>query len=151
MRDSTSAIAKVVIRAVIDTNVVAGAILTSGVNRGVIRACLTGKVKPLIGTALFLEYEDLIRRPGLFTRSRMPTRNRVELLAALASVSEWVEIYYNGRPNLRDEGDNHLVELAVAGSASMIVTNNVKDLRSVELYFPSTRILTPADLLKELP
>ncbi|MCC6538747.1 MAG: putative toxin-antitoxin system toxin component, PIN family [Bryobacterales bacterium] len=139
------------VRVVIDTNVVTEAMLTSGVNRSVLRLCLMGKVRPLIGTALFLEYEDLIRRPGLFARSRMSARGRLELLAALASVSEWVEIYYTWRPNLRDEGDNHLVELAVAGSAEMIVTHNVKDLRSGELHFPSIRILTPADLLKELP
>lgn len=135
----------------IDTNVVAGAMLTLGVNRKVLRACLTGNVKPLIGTALYLEYEDLVRRPGLFARSQMTARDRLDLLAALASVSEWVEVYYAWRPNLRDEGDNHLIELAVAGSASAIVTNNVKDLRSGELLFPSIRVLTPADLLKELP
>ena len=110
-----------------------------------------GKVKPLIGTALFLEYEDLIRRPGMFARSQMTARDRLDVLAALASVTEWVEIYYAWRPNLRDEGDNHLIELAVACSASAIVTNNVKDLRSGELHFPSIRVLTPADLLEELP
>lgn len=137
-------------RAVIDTNVVAGAMLTSGVNRKVLRACLTGSVKPLIGTALFLEYEDLVRRPGVFSRSPMTAHDRLEVLAALASVGEWVEVYYSWRPNLRDEGDNHLVELAVAGSASAIVTNNVKDLRSGELHFPSIRVVTPAELLKEL-
>lgn len=80
----------------------------------------------------------------------MTVRDRFELLAALASVSEWVEIYYAWRPNLRDEGDNHLIELAVAGKAAAIVTNNVKDLRSGELLFPSIRILTPAELIVEL-
>jgi predicted nucleic acid-binding protein len=61
---------RLVMRAVTDTNVIAGAMLTSGLNRKVFRACLTGKVKPLVGTALFLEYEDLVRRPGLFARSQ---------------------------------------------------------------------------------
>lgn len=137
-------------RAVIDTNVVTGAMLTSGANRKVLRACLRGAVTPLIGTAWFLEYEDLITRPRLFAESHMSARERLDLLAALASVSEWVEVYCTWRPNLPDEGDNHLIELAVAGSASAIVTNNVKDLRSGELLFPSIRGLTPVDLLKEL-
>jgi hypothetical protein len=35
-----------------------------------------------------------------------------------SSVPRW-------RPNLRDEGDNHLVELAIAGGAEAIVTYNV--------------------------
>jgi predicted nucleic acid-binding protein len=80
----------------------------------------------------------------------MTARARLDVLAALASVSEWVEIYYAWRPNPRDEGVNHLLELAVAGSASAIVTDNVKDLTFGELHFPSIRVLTPADLLKEL-
>lgn len=138
------------LRAVIDSNVVAGAMLTHGMNRSVLRACLLGRLKPLIGTALFLEYEDLLSRPGLFARSPLSARERVDLIAAFASVSEWVDIYYSWRPNLRDEGDNHLIELAVAGTASVIVTNNVRDLRSGELHFPSIRILTPSGLMKEL-
>lgn len=124
--------------------------LTSGTNRQVLRACLTGRVKPLVGTTLFLEYEDLIRRPGLFARSPFSATERLELLAAFASVCEWIEVYFSWRPNLRDEGDNHLIELAVAGAASFVVTSNVRDLRSGELRFPSIRILSPADFLQEL-
>lgn len=48
----------------------------------------------------------------------------------------WTRIYFGWRPNLRDEADNHLVELAVAGGAGYIVTRNVRDLVSMELKFP---------------
>nr|WP_228025325.1 PIN domain-containing protein [cf. Phormidesmis sp. LEGE 11477] len=43
------------------------------------------------------------------------------------SISHWTFIYYTWRPNLKDEADNHLIELAIAGSASLIATNNLKD------------------------
>ncbi|MDD5028207.1 MAG: PIN domain-containing protein [Rhodoferax sp.] len=33
------------------------------------------------------------------------------------------EIYYLWRPNLRDEADNHVLELAVAAGAQAIITN----------------------------
>ena len=33
------------------------------------------------------------------------------------SVCRWVEVFFAWRPNLPDEADNHLVELAVAGNA----------------------------------
>ncbi|WP_368500055.1 PIN domain-containing protein, partial [Moraxella sp.] len=43
------------------------------------------------------------------------------MLNALLSICEWVRIFYLWRPNLKDEGDNHLIELAVAGNANIIV------------------------------
>ena len=58
-------------------------------------------------------------------------------------------MYFAWRPNLRDESDNHLVELAVAGGARAIVTKNVRDFGRMELRFPDLRVLTPAGLIKE--
>ena len=53
------------------------------------------------------------------------------------------------RPNLRDESDNHLVELAVAGGAEAIVTRNVRDFRvGADLRFPQIRIVTPVQFLR---
>ena len=63
------------------------------------------------------------------------------------SVCRWVRIYYAWRPNLQDEGDNHVIELAVAGSAEAVVTKNKRDLLSGELQFPRLAILTPEELL----
>jgi predicted nucleic acid-binding protein len=48
---------------VVDTNVLVGALLSaSGHNRDVLRACFEGRVQPIIGEALFLEYEDIRKR-----------------------------------------------------------------------------------------
>ena len=62
------------------------------------------------------------------------------------SVCEWVRIFYLWRPNLKDEGDNHLIELAVAGNANIIVSHNKKDFCQSELNF-GIQILTPEQLL----
>lgn len=59
--------------------------------------------------------------------------------------------YFGWRPNLRDEGDNHLIELAVAGNARAIVTHNVRDLRHGELSWKNLRVLTPAQCLETWP
>ena len=72
------------------------------------------------------------------------------VLAALASRARWVTVYYGWRPNLPDEGDNHLIELALAGGANAIVTHNLRDLRGGQLRLGSLRVLTPAQCLKEL-
>ena len=74
------------------------------------------------------------------------------MLDIFLSTCRWTRIYFGWRPNLRDEGDNHLVELAVAGGASHIVTLNIRDLRPMKLRFPGLAIVTPTQLLaKELP
>ena len=136
----------------IDTNVLIGAVLSQegGDNRRVLRACLEGRVRPLVGQALYCEYEDVLSRQELFRRCPLSAGERSDLLDALLSVSEWVKIYYSWRPNLRDEADNHLVELAVAGAADWIVTNNTRDLLSGDLRFPGIGIVKPHELLKEL-
>ncbi len=59
-------------------------------------------------------------------------------------------VFYLWRPNLRDEADNHLVELAVAGGADFIVTRNLRNLQSAELKFGGLRVLSPDLFLKEI-
>ncbi|APR03991.1 putative toxin-antitoxin system toxin component, PIN family [Thauera chlorobenzoica] len=86
----------------------------------------------------------------MFERSRLNIAERKALLDIFLARCEWVRIYYAWRPNLRDEGDNHLVELAVAGSADMIVTRNLKDFRQMELNFPHLRICSPETFVEEL-
>lgn len=137
-------------RVVIDTNVLVGAVLSrsGGANREVLRRCLNGLTKPVIGMALFSEYEDLFLRSDLMKKSPLSAKERLTLLEAFLSVCEWVRIYYLWRPNLPDESDNHLIELAVAGGATVIVTNNLADTTGGELNFPSLQIMSPAQFLQ---
>jgi uncharacterized protein len=139
-------------RVVIDTNVLVGAALSpsGGDNRAVLRACLQGAARPVIGMALFSEYEELFLRSALMAKSPLDEMERLHLLEAFLSVCEWVKVYYLWRPNLPDEADNHLIELAVAAGASTIVTHNLRDVSRGELTFASLNILTPAEFLTTL-
>ena len=65
--------------------------------------------------------------------------------------ARWVEIYFSWRPNLTDEGDNHLIELAVAGGAEALITRNIGDFKRAELKFPNLAILTPEQFLEAHP
>ena len=137
-------------RIVVDTNVLVSAILSAdGAAREAVRRCLTGRARPLIGNALFLEYEDVLSREALFATAPIGPQDRAALLDAFLSVCDWVDIAFVWRPNLRDEADNHLVELAVAGNAAWIVTSNARDFRSGDLVFDGFRVASPADWLKE--
>lgn len=97
------------------------------------------------------ECEHALSRAPLFVKSRLSPKERSELLDIFLATCRWTRIYYGWRPNLRDEGDNHLVELAVAGGASHIVTHNLRDLKNMELKFSGLAIATPAQLLSKEP
>ena len=67
------------------------------------------------------------------------------------AVCRWTEVYFAWRPNLPDDADDHLVELAVTGRAAAVVTRYVRDLARGELRFPGIRILPPEPCLEVFP
>ncbi len=140
------------VRVVIDTNVLVGAALSAagGHNREVLRRCFQQSVQPVVGVALFLEYEELFVRNEVMERSPLNKLERRSLLDSFLSVCEWIKVYYIWRPNLPDEADNHLIELAIAGSAGVVVTNNLRDVARGEMAFPGLQILTPSEFLKTI-
>jgi predicted nucleic acid-binding protein len=103
-----------------------------------------------MGTTLLAELEDVLSRPNLFVRSPLSAAEREEPLDILVARCQWVRIFYGWRPNLSDEGDNHLVELAVAGNPQAIVTRNIRDLARPDLLFPGLNAVTPDQFLAQL-
>ena len=136
---------------VIDTNVLVAALYgRGGMSRHVVRACLTGELLPVFGAALLAEYEDVFARAELWKKASTTQAEREVVLNAFLSRCRWVEVYFAWRPNLPDEADNHLIELALAARASVIVSKNLSDLRRGELKFPSLEILTPKEMWENL-
>ncbi|UCE31725.1 MAG: PIN domain-containing protein [Burkholderiales bacterium] len=137
---------------VMDTNVLVAALLRGGgTARAVLRACLTAQYDPALGPALLAEYEDVLGRSDLFVDSVLSAKERNKVFDGFLSRCRWVEVFYAWRPNLPDEADNHLIELAVAASADAIVTRNLRDVSRGELKFPSLRVLTPEQCPEVLP
>lgn len=135
------------VRLVIDTNIFVAAMRSEGgASRAVLKYALTGRYVPLFGNALWLEYEAMLGRPIWTGETTGDERETV--MAALAKQGKWISIYYGWRPNLPDEGDNHLIELAVAGNADAIITHNISDLKGGELAWPGLRILKPSECLE---
>ncbi len=134
---------------VVDTSIVISALIgKEGPSREILRLCLLGKLQPLISNTLFLEYEDVTKREKILKLCPLSQNEIRELLNAFYSVCKWTPIYYLWRPNLKDEADNFLIELALAGNALKIITNNIRDLGNAELNFPSLEILTPETFLR---
>ena len=138
-----------VTRIVVDTNVFINVLIGQGesASRKLFRQCLKGKYLPLMGNALFAEYQDVINRDDIIALCPLTVSEKTNLLAAFMNVCQWVRVYYLWRPNLRDEADNHLIELAVAGNAQIIATRNVKDFERSQLRFSQLQILKPEEVL----
>jgi len=137
-------------RVVLDTSVVvAGLRSRLGASNRVLVAVAEGHCKPLVTTALFLEYEAVLLRPEQQLATGLSPSDIEGFLAALASAAEPVEVDFLWRPQLRDPADELVLEAAVNGRAEAIVTHNVTDFRADAQRF-GVATLTPAEFLKEL-
>ncbi|MEN9896073.1 MAG: hypothetical protein RIR97_1925 [Pseudomonadota bacterium] len=136
-------------RVVVDTNVFVSACIGKGPSSNILELCLAGHLEPVIGHALFSEYRDLLSRTDLFKAARLNNSERRMVFRAFLSRCSWQSVYFGWRPNLLDESDNHVMELAIAANVTIIITNNIRDFRNADLLFPQIRILPPDKFLKE--
>ena len=140
-----------VTRVILDSNVLVSAFTSAqGTSRTVLRRVLPGQATALLSIPLFMEYEDVLTRADTQNRCPLSRAEQGALLDAFFARSELVEIYYRWRPNLRDEGDNNVLELAVAAGDAPIVTFNRRDFAGGQLRFPAIEVLTPGAWLKTL-
>ena len=72
-----------------------------------------------------------------------------EVLAALASAAEPVTIHYTWRPQLRDAGDELVLEAAVNGRADTLATYNVRHFAEAAARF-GLRLARPVEVLEEI-
>ena len=138
-------------RVVFDTSViVAGMRSRLGASNRLLTAVAQGRVRPLVTTAVFLEYEAVLLRAEHRLATGMSEADVAGFLAALAASAEPVEISFRWRPQLRDPVDELMLEAAVNGRAVALVTHDLADFSPVASRF-AVRLLTPSQALKELP
>jgi putative PIN family toxin of toxin-antitoxin system len=138
------------LRVVLDTSVlVAGLRSRLGASNALLALVAQQKIKPLVTTSLFLEYEEVLLRAEHRLVTRMSEADVAGFLAALASASEGVEVHFQWRPQLRDPADEMVLEAAINGQAAALVTHNIADFSEAAKRF-GLRIVTPGILLMEL-
>lgn len=137
-------------RIVFDTSVIATSLRSaSGAGNALLRLVAQQKVVPLVTPALFLEYEDVLKRPEQRIVTGLDVDAIDRFLAALASACEPVEVQFQWRPQLRDAGDEMVLETAINGRADALVTYNVRDFLPAAGRF-GLRVLRPSELLREI-
>ena len=121
---------------ILDTNVlVAGLRSRDGASYQILRSIPTGEVKFVISVTLFIEYESVLKRPSFLKAVGFTAKDVDAILNMLASKAIRTHIHYLWRPQLRDPGDDMVLEAAISGSADFIVTFNKKDFVGVAEKF----------------
>ena len=96
------------------------------------------------------EYEDVLNRPENLKQFGLSKKDIDEFLIFIAYIGLPFHIYYNFRPNLKDENDNIFIELGLASNCDYIVTKNIKDFSTNnQLKFKDLKIITPAEFAKK--
>jgi putative PIN family toxin of toxin-antitoxin system len=137
-------------RVVLDSSILVAALRSRrGASNRVLVRVAEGRVRPLVTTALFLEYEDVLMRPETRLATGMEVADVEGFLAALAAAAEGVEVSFRWRPQLTDPNDELVLEAAVNGAADALVTHDVRDFRGAAPRF-GLRVLLPRELLEEI-
>jgi predicted nucleic acid-binding protein len=95
---------------------------------------------------LALEYEATLRQ--MLPTSRFSAEDIGSIIDYLCRTGDRQEIFFLWRPLLTDPGDDMILELAVAGMCSHIVTFNTSHFSGAESFGIS--VVRPADFLSQL-
>lgn len=135
---------------VLDTNVVvAGVRSRSGASNPLLVAGFRGRFQWCCSVPLFYEYEDVLSRAEFLLEAGIARAKIAMFLTDLAGTVRPVEMHFLWRPQLRDPGDEMVLETAVNAGADAIVTHNLRDFGTAPARF-GIRLLTPAEALRRL-
>ena len=133
---------------VLDTNVLVAALRSRhGASNALLQRMALGQFRPAVSTALCLEYDDVLHRPGkvpAYTAQQI-----TEFIDSVLSVAREAYIYFRWRPFLRDPNDDLVFECALASGATHIVTFNGNHFEGVSAF--GIAVVTPGDFLHILP
>jgi putative PIN family toxin of toxin-antitoxin system len=136
-----------VIRAVIDTNVLVAALRSStGASHQILLAADRGEFEVALSVPLLAEYDDVCHRPN--SGIPVPIWAVDDVINRIAQVSRQQTIHYLWRGILPDPKDDMVLEVAVAGSVSHIISFNYRHLKQASEF--GIAVVTPSEFLKIL-
>ncbi|MGB2666211.1 MAG: putative toxin-antitoxin system toxin component, PIN family [Candidatus Acidiferrum sp.] len=119
-----------------DTDVLVAAMRSpGGASAAILRAARRGRVTLLVSVPLAMEYEAICSEAEHQLAAGLSVREVAIFLDAVMAMAEPVKIHFLWRPQLRDPGDEMVLETAVNGRADGLVTFNVRDFGTVPEQF----------------
>jgi putative PIN family toxin of toxin-antitoxin system len=134
------------VRAVVDTNVLISGLLWRGAPHTLIEMARAGVFDLISSPMLLVELERVMRRPKfqiVFAKSRTSPR---QMLREVGRLIEIVEAPPLGVPVSRDPDDDHVLAVAVAGKAGLIISGD-HDLLSLGAHM-GIDIVTPLEAVR---
>lgn len=134
----------------LDTNVlVAGLSSRLGASFALLQAVANQRVGLVASATLWLEYEAVLKREKIRKLHGLANAEVDDFLNGLAGLVTPVELHFTWRPQLRDAGDEMVLQAAVNGHVDALVTHNFADFEMAKDRF-SLNVWTPAQALKKL-
>ena len=128
-----------------DTDVIVAAMRSpGGASAAILRAAREGKVTLLASVPLAMEYEAVCSEAEHQLAAGLNEREVEIFLDAVLAMAEPVKAHFLWRPQLRDPGDEMVLETAVNGHADALVTFNVRDFGDVPERF-GIELMIPAE------
>ena len=149
-------------RLILDTNIVVRGFINLQSSSGqILRACQRRQVIPLLSRAILSEYRSILRRPAILDKYPELEDPRIgEAIERLLYVSEFHRRIATHFSFPRDPKDSPFLELAIAASATYLITTD-KDMLSLVggrddaskrfRQRTATRVLRPEDFISEHP
>ena len=137
-------------RLVLDTDVVVAAMRSpAGASAAILRAARRGRTTLLVSVALALEYEAVCREAEHRLAAGLSDWEVEVFVTAVIALAEPVKTHFLWRPQLRDPGDEMVLEAAVNGRADALVTLNMRDFGTVPLQF-EVEVLLPREAIARI-
>jgi putative PIN family toxin of toxin-antitoxin system len=135
------------VRLLLDTDVVVAAMRSpSGASAAILRAARQGETTLLASVALAMEYEAVCSEAEHRLASGLSDWEVDVFVTAVIALAEPVDMHFLWRPQLRDPGDEMVLEAAINGHADALVTFNVRDFGSVPSRF-GVELLLPREAI----
>lgn len=133
---------------VIDTNILVAALRNrNGPSFALMQLARQGQITMCCTPALFLEYEEVLKRADQLQASELLAEDIDAILNELAGLVLPVTTHYQWRPQLRDPADEMVLEAAANVQAQAIVTYNLRDFGPAKLF--GIPVLNPEQTFKQ--